>query len=137
MNRRFEEQADKVLDAFSGQWEQSPAYSTAMLEALSFSLGPGSEIIIAGSGGAADTQQMLKLARSKFMPNTIVLLHDQGNADASLYELIPFVKKQTVVEGKATAYLCQSYAGKKPVNTIGQFEQMLAAIGPKEMQRSK
>jgi uncharacterized protein YyaL (SSP411 family) len=137
MSRHFEEQADKVLDAFSAQLEQSPAYSAAMLEALSFSLGPGSEIVVAGSAGAADTQHMLKLARSKFLPNAVVLLHDQGNADTSLYELIPFVKGQTPVEGKATAYVCRNYACSEPVNSVGEFEKMLAAIGPKEMQKSE
>jgi uncharacterized protein YyaL (SSP411 family) len=66
-----------------------------------------------------------------------VLLHDQGNADTSLYELIPFVKGQTPVEGKATAYVCRNYACSEPVNSVGEFEKMLAAIGPKEMQKSE
>ncbi len=128
MNRHFEEQGGKVLDAFSAQLEQAPTYSSAMLEALSFSLGPGSEIIIAGSGESPDTRQMLKLARNKFLPNVVVLLHDQDKADSSLYEIIPFVKNQIAVEGKATAYVCRNYACNKPINSVGEFEDMLAAI---------
>ena len=128
MNRQFEEQGGRTLDAFSAQLEQSPAYSTAMIEALSFSLGPVAEIVIAGSGEAADTRQMLKLARSRFMPNAVVLLHDQDKADSSFYEVVPFIKEQTALEGRATAYVCRNYACSKPVNSLGELESMLAAI---------
>ena len=125
MSRNLEEQGVKVLDVFSAQLEQSPAYSSAMLEALSFSLGPGSEIIIAGNAEAADTRKMLKLVRSKFLPNVVVLLHDRDKADSLLYDIVPFIKNQTAIEGKATAYVCQNYACNKPVSSIGELEEML------------
>ena len=63
-----------------------------------------------------------------FLPNTVVLLHDQDNADSELYEAAAFVKNQTAVEGKATAYVCQNYACSKPVNSAGELEKMLASI---------
>ena len=128
MNRHFEKQGGKVLAAFSAQLEQSGVHSSAMLEALSFSLGPGLEIIIAGSAEAVDTRKMLKLIRSKFLPNAVVLMHDQDKADSSLYEAVPFIKNQTVVQGKATAYVCRNYACNKPTNSVDELEEMLAAI---------
>ncbi len=102
-----------------------------MLGALSFSLGPGSEIIIAGDSDAADTKQMLKLIGGKFLPNAVVLLHDQDKADSSLYEVVPFLKNQTAIEGKATAYVCENYACKKPVNSVAELENLLDAIAEK------
>jgi uncharacterized protein YyaL (SSP411 family) len=69
MNQKFIEQAGKVLESFSQQLKQSPSYSSAMLTALSFWLGPTQEIVIAGNANAADTKQMLKLFRGKFLPN--------------------------------------------------------------------
>jgi hypothetical protein len=131
MNSGFSEQGDRVLEAFSAQLDRSPAYSSAMLGALSFSLGPGSEIIIAGDSDAADTKQMLKLIGGKFLPNSVVLLHDQDKADSSLYEVVPFLKNQTAIEGKATAYVCENYACKKPVNSVGELENLLDAIAEK------
>ena len=131
MSQDFSEQGSRVLEAFSAQLDRSPAYSSAMLGALSFSLGPGSEIIIAGGSDAADTKQMLKLIGSKFLPNAVVLLHDHRKADSSLYEVVPFLKSQTAIEGKATAYVCENYACKKPVNSAGELENLLAAIAVK------
>jgi uncharacterized protein YyaL (SSP411 family) len=127
MNSDFSEQGAKVLGAFSAQLNRSPANSSAMLEALSFSLGPGSEIIIAGRADTADTKQMLKLVHSKFLPNAVVFLHDQEKADSSLYEVVPFLENQVVIEGKATAYVCENYACKKPVNSVGVLENLLTA----------
>jgi len=128
MSRDFEQQGVKVLEAFSMQLENAPAYLTAMLEALSFLLAPGSEIVIAGKSDAADTGAMLKVIRTRFLPNSVVLLHDQDGANSELYEAAPFVKNQTAVEGRATAYLCRNYACGRPVNTAGELEEMLKDI---------
>jgi len=49
MNQQFTEQGSKVLEVFWQQLKQSPAYSSAMLTALSFCIGPTQEIVIAGS----------------------------------------------------------------------------------------
>ena len=128
MNSDFSEQGSRVLEAFSAQLDRSPAHSSAMLGALSFSLGPGSEIIIAGGSDAADTKQMLQLIGGKFLPNAVVLLHDRRKADSSLYEVVPFLKNQTAIEDRATAYVCENYACKKPVTSVGELENLLAAI---------
>jgi len=125
MNEQFIQQGDKTLEVFSRQLEESPAYSSLMLEALSFQLGPVQEIVIAGDADAADTRRMLGLVRGRFLPNAVVLLHDEGKADPILHEIIPFVKNQTAVGGKTTAYVCENYACKKPVNDIREFESLL------------
>jgi uncharacterized protein YyaL (SSP411 family) len=126
MNQDFTERGVKVLETFSRQLEESPAYSSLMLEALSFRLGPAREIVIAGKTDAADTKRMLELIRGKFLPNAVVLLHDQDKADPTLYEVVPFVKNQIAIEGKAAAYVCENYACKKPVSDIREFERLLA-----------
>jgi len=131
MNSDFSERGSRVLQAFSAQLDKAPSYSPAMLEALSYSLGPGSEIVIAGGSDAADTKQMLKLIHSKFLPNAVVLLHDSEKADSAICEVVPFLKDQIAIEGKATAYVCEDYACKKPVTSLDEFEGMLAAIAAK------
>jgi uncharacterized protein YyaL (SSP411 family) len=128
MSQQFTEQAGKVLESFSQQLKQSPAYSSAMLTALSFWLGPTQEIVIAGNANAADTKQMLKLFRGKFLPNAVVLLHGQNNASSGIYKIVPFIKNQVVIEGKATAYVCENYVCKRPVNRIDDFDKMLSKV---------
>ncbi len=128
MNHEFTSQAGRVLETFSRQLEESPAYSSVMLEALSLWLGPAREVVIAGSAEAGDTKQMIELIRGKFLPDAIVLFHDSGQAGSAIEAIVPFVKSQVVIGGKATAYVCENYACKKPVQTVGELDGLLAEV---------
>jgi len=128
MNQGFTAQGTKLLESFSEQLQRSPAYSSAMLTALNFWLGPTQEIVIAGNAEATDTKQMLKLLRSKFLPNAVVLLHEQDSGGSDIYKIAPFIKNQAVIDGRATAYVCENYICKRPVNRIGDLNKMLSEI---------
>jgi hypothetical protein len=128
MNPNFTEQGTKVLEAFSQQLKQSPAYSSEMLSALNFQLGPAQEIVIAGNIDSTDTQKMLKLIRIKFLPNTVVIFHPQENADSGIDKTIPFVKNLTTIEDKATAYVCENFSCRQPVNKIDDLDKILSDI---------
>jgi uncharacterized protein YyaL (SSP411 family) len=126
MNQRFTEQGSEVLESFSQQLEQSPGYSSAMLTALSFWLGPTQEIVIAGNAEATDTKKMLKLLRSKFLPNAVVLLHGPGPEGSDIEQVVPFIKNQTMIGDKTTAYVCENYVCKQPVNKMDDLDKMLS-----------
>jgi len=125
MSQHFTEEGRRVLQAFSEQLEDSPAYSSAMLTALDFRLGPVREIIIAGNADATDTRQMLKLVRSRFLPNAIVMLHEADKADSAIYKIAPFIENQTAIGGKATAYVCENYVCREPTNSMLELESLL------------
>lgn len=131
MDQHFTELGGKVLETFSQQLQRSPAYSSAMLRALDFRIGPTQEIIIAGNADSPGVKQMLKLIHGKFLPNAVVLLHEPDKADPVLYNTVPFIKNQTAIEGKATAYVCENYVCKKPVNNIVEFENLIAGTTAK------
>jgi len=106
--------------------EESPVYLSFMLEALSLWLGPAREIVIAGSAEAEDTRQMIELVRSRFLPDAVVLFHDSGRAGSAIEAIVPFVKNQVAIGGRATAYLCENYTCRKPVQTVRELEALLA-----------
>ena len=126
MDEHFTEQGDKVIDAFSRQLERTPAYSSMMVMALDFRLGPTQEIIIAGKANSPDVKQMLKLIHSTFSPDAVVLLHEPDNADSALYDIVPFINNQTAIDGKATTYVCEDYICKEPVHNIVEFEKLIS-----------
>jgi uncharacterized protein YyaL (SSP411 family) len=128
MNQHFSEQGGKVLEFFSSQLKKAPAYSAAMLTALDFRLGPTQEIVISGNVEATDTKQMLKLIHSKFLPNAVVLLHEQDKKGTAIERIIPFVKNQTTLDGKATAYVCENYVCNRPVNKIKDLKEIISSI---------
>ena len=131
MNQDFTEQGVRVLEAFSQQLEQSPAYSSAMLMALNFLLGPTQEIVIAGNAGSTDTKQMLKLVHGKFMPNAVVLLHEQGSKGAAIEQIVPFITNQIAKGGKTTAYVCENYVCNRPINKIDDLDKILSGVSDK------
>ena len=133
MDTRFNNEAEQVLKAFSRQIQQSPTSLSAMLIALDFSIGPAQEIVIAAEAHQPDTKEMLKLIHSRFLPNTVVLLHQTGKAGEAIEKIIPFVKFQVAINGKATAYVCQNYVCKQPVNEISALKKLL--LNPKESRK--
>ena len=128
MNRRLTEQGGAVFASFSQQLQRSPAYSSAMLAAMSFWLGPTQEVVIAGHADAPETKQMLRLVRGRFLPNAVVLLHDHGQAGSPIEQIVPCVKSQTPIDGETTAYVCENHACKQPVNRIDDLNRMLSVI---------
>jgi len=128
MSQRFAEQGAKVLEVFSQQLEQSPAYSSTMLTALNFWLGPTQEIVITGHADADDTKRMLKLVHSKFLPNAVVLFHEPDTVDSAVYKVVPFTKNYRAIDGKATAYVCENYVCNQPVNRTDDLDKMLSDI---------
>ena len=125
---RLSRHGEQVLEAFSGRLKRLPTWLTACLAALDFRIGPAQEIVIAGDEGRTDTKQMIKLVRSKFLPNAILLLHKQGKAGSAIEQVAPFVKNQTMIGGKATAYVCENYVCNQPVTEIDELDEVLSKI---------
>jgi uncharacterized protein YyaL (SSP411 family) len=128
MDTKYSERAIGVLEAFSQQLSQSPGTLTTMLTALNLGLGPSQEIVIAGKADDENTKQMIEMLRAEFLPNAVVLFHAEGKAGAAIEQEVAFIAGQVAMEGKATAYLCQNFVCKKPVNTITEFKTSLSAI---------
>ena len=128
MDSNLTDHGARTVEAFSRQLQRSPASVSAMLIALDFRLGPTQEVVIAGDPDADDTKRMLELVRTRYLPKTVLLLHDQRRADSALYEVVPFVRNQTALGGKTTAYVCENYVCKRPVNKAESLAGLLSDI---------
>ncbi|HEG43657.1 MAG TPA: thioredoxin domain-containing protein [Phycisphaerales bacterium] len=128
MDKRFTDEGVKVLNAFSENLGRYPTSLTEMVAAVQYWIGPRQEIVIAGKRGADDTQEMIRTVRAQYMPNAVVLLHEEGQAGKELEAIVKFVEYQKTVDNKATAYLCENYVCKQPVNRIKEFEKLLVAV---------
>ncbi len=128
MDKRFTDEGVKVLRAFSENLGQYPTSLTEMVSAVQYWIGPRQEIVIAGKRQASDTEEMIRAVRAVFMPNAVVLLHEEGQAGKELEAIVKFVEYQRAVDNKATAYLCENYACKQPVNRIKEFEKLLVSV---------
>ena len=124
----FEERYDALVKAFSGDVVEQPSAFPQLLLAADFANGPSKEIVIAGTPGTPDTVAMLSALRKPFIPNKIVLFRPDDSPEA-ITALAEYAEEQKSLDGKATAYVCESFACKLPTNDP---KKMLELIGAKK-----
>jgi len=123
MNDNFESRGRAILAAHSGDLTRAPTAYTEMLMALDFLLGPTKEIVIAGPPEAEGTRALLAAVRRSYLPRAVVALHPPD--DAAIETLVPFLKRQVMVDAKPTAYVCENYVCKLPTNDPKKLAALL------------
>jgi uncharacterized protein YyaL (SSP411 family) len=95
------------------------------LGAVDFYLSTPKEIVIIGGRLAPDTQPLLREVWTRYLPNKVLALADEGDARAA--ELVPLLRDRTMIEGKATAYVCENYTCQQPVTTADELARQLSS----------
>ena len=108
------QKADKIVAAFSQTLTRMPHALPQMMSALEFHIGKPKQIVIAGRAGAPDTQSVLRDIHSRFTPNKTLLLADGGIGQKTLALYVPFMTNVGMIDGKATAYVCENGACQLP-----------------------
>jgi len=124
----FQQRAEALFAAFSAPASQMPQAFPQFLIALDQWLGPSQEIVIAGEPRAADTAAMVQLVQRGFFPRAVVLLHPPGPAGAAIERLVPFVKQQGPIDGRATAYVCERHVCRLPVTDPVELARQLETV---------
>jgi hypothetical protein len=120
--------AERVLKTFSKQLTESGASLTEMLIAADMYVGPRQEIVVAGKRGSSDTKAMLHEIGKRFLPAAIRMFHEEGPDGAEIEKVAEFIGPQRMVGGQATAYVCEDYVCKSPINTIGKLQAVLEEL---------
>jgi uncharacterized protein YyaL (SSP411 family) len=108
--------AVKTISVFGGQLNGTPESMPAMMSAYDALNSVQRQIVIAGAPQAADTRRMLDLIWQRYVPNSIVMLADQGAGQKELARRLSFIATMRPKNGKATAYICQNYVCNLPTN---------------------
>ena len=110
----LEENASALSRCFAGSVNQSPSAYTWFLCGLDQLVQPH-EIAIVGDAGAEDTKELILALRSKYLPSVMVMQFAPGAQAEALAELAPFTRNLSMIDGKATAYVCSGHACSLPV----------------------
>jgi uncharacterized protein YyaL (SSP411 family) len=124
-NVELEKRADEITRAFSRQIQEQPIAYTQLANALGFMIGPSQEIVIAGDPSLETTQEMVKVVRSRFLPNKVVLLHPDGSEGKRLVAISPFLKDMVSAGNQPTVYVCEQYACQTPIQDVGELKSAL------------
>ena len=116
----------KTIVAFNGPLTKNPVSMPQMLAAYDFQAEKPMQIIIAGNRESQDTKDMLAVVSKKFLPNKVILLNDE-DLQKKLGERLPFIEGMTMINDKATAYVCKDFACQYPTNDLEKFEKLLGS----------
>ncbi|MEN6326935.1 MAG: thioredoxin domain-containing protein, partial [Syntrophomonas sp.] len=123
-NNDLENMADQQLKAFGTSISEIPAAHSFFMIAALFYHNRSQEVVIAGKRHESDSREMLEVINKRFLPGTLVILKDAiDNED--IQEVIPFVKYMKMVDGRATAYICDNFSCQEPIVDIREFENIL------------
>lgn len=121
----LEKKAEQLVATFSRDVKTQPVGYTQLLSALEFMISPTQEIVIAGDLSLDTTRDMVRAVHAGFLPNKVVLLHQNGPDGKRLEALSPFTKEMGSINHKPTVYVCEQYACKMPVTDADKLKKLL------------
>jgi uncharacterized protein len=114
-NERYRNLAQAAFGEMAETARRYPSAFGYALSAMDFFLSNPKEIAILGHD-AADIQPLLREAWRKYRPNKVVAPGFVGDAEA--VKTLPLLQDRPLLDGQATAYVCQHYTCKQPVNQV-------------------
>lgn len=129
-NPTFEQNAGRLMEAFSGMVAEYPSAYTQFLNAVDFALGPGREIVICGDSRLEETRHMLEMVHKTFHPNQVLLFKDEGAEGERLGRICEPVQPLHPSDGGPAAYICEGFACRQPITAFSELEKALAPEDP-------
>jgi uncharacterized protein len=114
-NKRYRDLTQAVFGEMADTARRYPSGFGYALSTMDFLLSSPKEIAILGRD-AADIRPLLQEAWRKYLPNKVVAPGFTGHAEA--INALPLLQNRPLLDGRATAYVCQHYTCKQPVNNV-------------------
>ncbi|KAF0248503.1 MAG: hypothetical protein FD167_2093, partial [bacterium] len=124
-DERYREIATRVLNLLGKAVEKFPGGFGHMLGALDFYLARTKEIAIIGNPESDDTKALLEAIYQSYLPNKVVLVGDPMDTESS--KLLPLLANRPMIDGKATAYVCENFTCKEPATSVCELVEQLKA----------
>ena len=123
-NDRYRELAQAVLSEIVPTVSRYPSGFGYALSAMDFLLSNPKEIALVGKD-KNDIQPLLELVWHKYLPNKVVA--PNPGDDTQAIEALPLLQNRPLIDGKATAYVCQNYTCQQPVTEPEALRQQLGS----------
>jgi uncharacterized protein YyaL (SSP411 family) len=119
----YSRRAVTVLRLIGDMIRRYPSAFGRALGALDFYLSSPKEIVIMGENGAPDMRALLREVWKPYLPNKVVV--QSSGEDARASQIVPLLRERTMIDGHATAYVCESYTCQKPVTSAEELAEQL------------
>lgn len=123
--KEWDVRAKKSIESFGRTLAGYPPAMPLMLSAMDMQLDKPKQVVVAGGRDDEDTRMLLREVHSRYLPNTIIVLADGGENQSFLKEHLPFLATTEKIQDKATAYVCENFTCRLPVNTREELAALL------------
>jgi uncharacterized protein YyaL (SSP411 family) len=117
---RHREIAERALATVRPLAEQAPRFAGWSLAAAEMMLDGPREIVVVAEPGDPVGEEMGRLARA--VPGAVSLVVAPRQADPA----IPLLEGRSLLDGRATAYLCRAMVCRRPVTAVEDLRELLA-----------
>lgn len=124
----LEEKSEKIISLFSSEVKKAPSSYAMLLNAVNFGIGPSFEIVISGKEGSNDTEKMLRILNSEFIPNKVVIFRPDEETP-EIARVAEYTRSQKPINGKATAYVCRNFACNIPTTESDEILGLINKSG--------
>jgi len=102
-----------LLRLMTSSIKRYPSAFGRALGAVDFYLSTPKEICIIYGSSTPNRDALLDEVWSRFLPNKVIV--QSTEAEALTTEIVPLLRDRTMIDGRATAYVCEHYVCKTPV----------------------
>ena len=118
----YASKAESSIKALVPQIRRAPLSVTSWISAADFLKTDSSQIVLLGNYESPILTEMIAEVRSRYLPNLVLA---GARCDVSDDEISPLLRGKKMLNGKPTAFVCEDYVCKVPVNTASELADQL------------
>jgi uncharacterized protein YyaL (SSP411 family) len=120
-------QIDLTLGNFASRAAQSGRTVPMMLAALSTYHSGMPQVVIVGDPASEETQSLLDMVRSRYLPTAITVLVNSSNR-RPLDRMLPWMTAMKERDGRPTAYVCRDFSCQTPTTDARELDGQLRTV---------
>ena len=118
----YASKAESSIKALVPQIRRAPLSVTSWISAADFLKTDSSQIVLLGNHESSTLTEMIAAVRSRYLPNLVLA---GARCDVSNDEKSPLLRGKKMLNGKPTAFVCEDYVCKVPVNSASELADQL------------
>ena len=118
----YASKAESSIKALVPQIRRAPLSVTSWISVADFLKTDSSQIVLLGNYESPILTEMIAEVRSRYLPNLVLA---GARCDVSNDEKSPLLRGKKMLNGKPTAFVCEDYVCKVPVNSASELADQL------------